>query len=328
MRYLQEDTGDVLPSDIALWPLRVVEGVPTQDNGNDCGIFVMKYMAVSLVEGPVDWSSQKDWGGLKQWLICLFETAGQRGDHSKLDGHADASSTLTFSKVFLSFCPSRAPPGSRSRDLADRSIPPLYAIIDRREGSPASAVGPLSPRSRISCPAVADRGGEARRIPSGSRSGPSPLFLLAPVSLDRCSRHRSGSDRRRLSPPIVFPRRRSSQLRRLGGSATSLLSFSDFSRSRFRCSTVVADGKKNKDLPDLAGSVQKKSGNCRSFPLSIFPDLLREIDRCCHLGFHRRRCLIIAAAGCLILLDPWFCAALDRRNRKPLAPDCERGVFR
>ncbi|KAK8931309.1 hypothetical protein KSP39_PZI016737 [Platanthera zijinensis] len=35
MRYLQEDTGDVLPKDIALWPLRIVEGLPTQDTDND-----------------------------------------------------------------------------------------------------------------------------------------------------------------------------------------------------------------------------------------------------------------------------------------------------
>ncbi|KAK8963862.1 hypothetical protein KSP40_PGU000638 [Platanthera guangdongensis] len=62
MRYLQEDATDVLPKDIALWPLRVVEGLPTQDTGNDCGIFVMKYMEASVVEGPVDWRSHQTWG--------------------------------------------------------------------------------------------------------------------------------------------------------------------------------------------------------------------------------------------------------------------------
>ncbi|KAK8928481.1 hypothetical protein KSP39_PZI017915 [Platanthera zijinensis] len=71
MRYLQEDTGDVLPIDIALWPLRIVEGLPTQDNDNDCGIFVMKYMAASVVEGPVDWSSHKVWG--KDMLMIRAE---------------------------------------------------------------------------------------------------------------------------------------------------------------------------------------------------------------------------------------------------------------
>ncbi|KAK8966126.1 hypothetical protein KSP40_PGU008195 [Platanthera guangdongensis] len=62
MRYLQEDTNDVLLKDIALWPLRVVEGLPTQDTDNDCGIFVMKYMEASVVEGPVDWKSNQTWG--------------------------------------------------------------------------------------------------------------------------------------------------------------------------------------------------------------------------------------------------------------------------
>ncbi|KAK8956138.1 hypothetical protein KSP40_PGU005861 [Platanthera guangdongensis] len=42
--------------------LRVVEGLPTQDTGNDCGIFVMKYMEASVVEGPVDCKSHQTWG--------------------------------------------------------------------------------------------------------------------------------------------------------------------------------------------------------------------------------------------------------------------------
>ncbi|KAK8969817.1 hypothetical protein KSP40_PGU021288 [Platanthera guangdongensis] len=31
-----------------------IEGLPTQDNGNDCGIFVMKYMEASLGKDQVD----------------------------------------------------------------------------------------------------------------------------------------------------------------------------------------------------------------------------------------------------------------------------------
>ncbi|KAK8969643.1 hypothetical protein KSP40_PGU007526 [Platanthera guangdongensis] len=76
MRYIQEDTVDVLPRDIASCPLRVVEGLPTQDNSNDCGIFVMKYMKASVVEGPVDWKSHKTWekdmSRIRAELVAFF----------------------------------------------------------------------------------------------------------------------------------------------------------------------------------------------------------------------------------------------------------------
>ncbi|KAK8945299.1 hypothetical protein KSP40_PGU009516 [Platanthera guangdongensis] len=61
IRFLQEDRSEVLPGDIIDWPIHVIEGLPTQDNGNDCGIFVMKYMEASLGKDQVDWKRHSSW---------------------------------------------------------------------------------------------------------------------------------------------------------------------------------------------------------------------------------------------------------------------------
>ncbi|KAK8933382.1 putative ubiquitin-like-specific protease 1B [Platanthera zijinensis] len=61
IRFLHEDRAEVLPGDIIDWPIHTVEGLPTQDNGNDCGIFVMKYMEASLGKDRVDWTRHTSW---------------------------------------------------------------------------------------------------------------------------------------------------------------------------------------------------------------------------------------------------------------------------
>lgn len=61
IKFLHEDRPEVLPGDISYWPIHIVEGIPAQDNGNDCGIFVMKFMQASLVKEQVDWESNKSW---------------------------------------------------------------------------------------------------------------------------------------------------------------------------------------------------------------------------------------------------------------------------
>ncbi|KAK8969974.1 putative ubiquitin-like-specific protease 1B [Platanthera guangdongensis] len=61
IRFLQEDRSEVLPGDIIDWPIHVIEGLPTQDNGNDCGIFVMKYLEASLGRDQVDWKRHSSW---------------------------------------------------------------------------------------------------------------------------------------------------------------------------------------------------------------------------------------------------------------------------
>ncbi|KAK8951296.1 putative ubiquitin-like-specific protease 1B [Platanthera zijinensis] len=61
IRFLHGDRAEVLPGDIIDWPIHTVEGLPTQDNGNDCGIFVMKYMEASLGKDRVDWTRHTSW---------------------------------------------------------------------------------------------------------------------------------------------------------------------------------------------------------------------------------------------------------------------------
>ncbi|KAK8950332.1 hypothetical protein KSP40_PGU000036 [Platanthera guangdongensis] len=61
IRFLQEDRSEVLPGDIIDWPIHVIKGLPTQDNDNDCGIFVMKYMEASLSKDQVDWKRHSSW---------------------------------------------------------------------------------------------------------------------------------------------------------------------------------------------------------------------------------------------------------------------------
>ncbi|KAK8955185.1 hypothetical protein KSP40_PGU007896 [Platanthera guangdongensis] len=61
IRFLHEDRSEVLPGDIIDWPIHVIEGLPTQDNDNDCGIFVMKYMEASLGKDQVDWKRHSSW---------------------------------------------------------------------------------------------------------------------------------------------------------------------------------------------------------------------------------------------------------------------------
>ncbi|KAK8947930.1 Ubiquitin-like-specific protease ESD4 [Platanthera guangdongensis] len=46
---------------ITHWPINDVDDLPQQDNGNDCGVFVMKFMEAVLSTKTVAWKELKNW---------------------------------------------------------------------------------------------------------------------------------------------------------------------------------------------------------------------------------------------------------------------------
>ncbi|KAK8930795.1 Ubiquitin-like-specific protease ESD4 [Platanthera zijinensis] len=43
------------------WPINDVDDLPQQDNGDDCGVFVMKYMEAVMSSKTVVWKETIDW---------------------------------------------------------------------------------------------------------------------------------------------------------------------------------------------------------------------------------------------------------------------------
>ncbi|KAK8954054.1 putative ubiquitin-like-specific protease 1B [Platanthera zijinensis] len=58
---LYEDASDSLPANIMNWPINDVDDLPQQDNGDDCGVFVMKYMEAVMSSKTVAWKETIDW---------------------------------------------------------------------------------------------------------------------------------------------------------------------------------------------------------------------------------------------------------------------------
>ncbi|KAK8948561.1 hypothetical protein KSP39_PZI005954 [Platanthera zijinensis] len=58
---LQQDTGNSLPSEVHNWEIKKVGEAPTQEGGDDCGVFVLKYMEAIASIKAVSWSTFKGW---------------------------------------------------------------------------------------------------------------------------------------------------------------------------------------------------------------------------------------------------------------------------
>ncbi|PKU86144.1 hypothetical protein MA16_Dca001975 [Dendrobium catenatum] len=55
INHLQEETQGCFQTDIRSWKVLEAEGVPTQTNGYDCGMFVCKYMENVIQPNSVKW---------------------------------------------------------------------------------------------------------------------------------------------------------------------------------------------------------------------------------------------------------------------------------
>ncbi|KAK8942395.1 putative ubiquitin-like-specific protease 1B [Platanthera zijinensis] len=102
IRFLHEDRAEVLPGDIIDWPIHTVEGLPTQDNGNDCDIFVMKYMEASLGKDRVDWTRHTSWA--KEMPRIRAEIREKRPGLSHGAGLLRKSSTSDDERLHVSGC--------------------------------------------------------------------------------------------------------------------------------------------------------------------------------------------------------------------------------
>ncbi|KAK8938233.1 hypothetical protein KSP40_PGU013181 [Platanthera guangdongensis] len=56
-----QDISKSLPTWLHSWDIKTVGEAPTQESGNDCGIFVLKYMKVIGITKSISWSSFKSW---------------------------------------------------------------------------------------------------------------------------------------------------------------------------------------------------------------------------------------------------------------------------
>ncbi|KAK8955766.1 putative ubiquitin-like-specific protease 1B [Platanthera guangdongensis] len=61
VKLLHEEASRALPSDINDWPIVEVTGLPQQANGDDCGVFVLKFMEVVLSNEVISWSECCSW---------------------------------------------------------------------------------------------------------------------------------------------------------------------------------------------------------------------------------------------------------------------------
>ncbi|KAI0499943.1 hypothetical protein KFK09_018151 [Dendrobium nobile] len=61
INHLQEETQGCFQTDIRTWKILEAEGVPTQTNGYDCGMFVCKYMENVIQTNSVKWDLLMNW---------------------------------------------------------------------------------------------------------------------------------------------------------------------------------------------------------------------------------------------------------------------------
>ncbi|KAK8970723.1 hypothetical protein KSP40_PGU016892 [Platanthera guangdongensis] len=61
VKLLNEEATKALQSDIEDWPIVEVAGLPQQANGDDCGVFVLKFMEVVLSNEPMSWNECSSW---------------------------------------------------------------------------------------------------------------------------------------------------------------------------------------------------------------------------------------------------------------------------
>ncbi|KAK8966014.1 putative ubiquitin-like-specific protease 1B [Platanthera guangdongensis] len=61
VKTLYEEVSEALPADIIMWPINEVPNLPQQDNGDDCGVFVMKFMKEALSAETISWQEKKNW---------------------------------------------------------------------------------------------------------------------------------------------------------------------------------------------------------------------------------------------------------------------------
>ncbi|KAK8943431.1 hypothetical protein KSP40_PGU003217 [Platanthera guangdongensis] len=58
---LYESRRDALPDGMDDWPITMANAAPTQNNADDCGVFVMKYMERIASREVICWSKHKNW---------------------------------------------------------------------------------------------------------------------------------------------------------------------------------------------------------------------------------------------------------------------------
>ncbi|KAK8963525.1 hypothetical protein KSP40_PGU004628 [Platanthera guangdongensis] len=61
VKLLNEEETKALPSGIEDWPIVEVAALPQQENEDDCGVFVLKFMEVVLSNEPISWNECSSW---------------------------------------------------------------------------------------------------------------------------------------------------------------------------------------------------------------------------------------------------------------------------
>ncbi|KAK8969223.1 hypothetical protein KSP40_PGU021923 [Platanthera guangdongensis] len=55
LKFLHEDIGESLPARVHEWTIIPVEGIPVQEGGDDCGVFVIMFMKTSVSRKKCSW---------------------------------------------------------------------------------------------------------------------------------------------------------------------------------------------------------------------------------------------------------------------------------
>lgn len=61
IKSLHEDAMDAFPPTFSDWKVTVIKEAPKQENGHDCGVFVLKYMEAALSTKEFSWKECKKW---------------------------------------------------------------------------------------------------------------------------------------------------------------------------------------------------------------------------------------------------------------------------
>ncbi|KAK8951211.1 hypothetical protein KSP39_PZI004036 [Platanthera zijinensis] len=61
LKFLHEDVGESLPATVHEWLIIPVEGIPTQEGGDDCGVFVHMFMKMSVSRKKSSWQKTQNW---------------------------------------------------------------------------------------------------------------------------------------------------------------------------------------------------------------------------------------------------------------------------
>ncbi|KAK8969393.1 hypothetical protein KSP40_PGU003934 [Platanthera guangdongensis] len=61
LKFVHEDIGRSLPARVHEWSIIPVEGIPAQESGDDCGLFVLMFMKTTVSRKKCSWRKTQSW---------------------------------------------------------------------------------------------------------------------------------------------------------------------------------------------------------------------------------------------------------------------------